>query len=198
MGNRITWTESRKAVLRDLLAQGLTYKQAAEQMGIRRDQARTAAHAHDLGPSRAPRKYRDWARHEYDHLEALLDEGLTYPQIAKRMGLEINQVKGAAQRLGMMHQARIGQHRRRRDWPQIDRISRDCIEVQLMTIPQTHQHLAALGHHLGLGTLYRHIKALDPVLRARAEQNSKRRMEMVGRRVQMGRKARRRQQEVAA
>ncbi|MFP3671001.1 hypothetical protein SB717_38615, partial [Priestia sp. SIMBA_032] len=80
------------------------------------------------------------------------------------------------------------------DWPEIDRIVTDCIEAQLMTIPQAHRHLAALGYRLWLATLYRRVEKIDSSLRARAEQNAKRRKVVVGRRVMLARQASKRQQ----
>lgn len=198
MPARIDWTEDLKVELSRLLAQGLTYRQAAERMGIRRDQAKSAAHAHDLGPRRPHRKWREWGREECDTLERLLADGLTYPEICQRMGLGLNEVKGAAQRLGLMDPSRVGQHRKRSDWPEIDRIVTDCIEAQLMTIPQTHRHLAALGYEVGLGTLYRRIADNDPELRARAKRNAKRRKVVVGQRVSLAKQARRRHEQRAA
>lgn len=127
----------------------------------------------------------------------MLEQGRTYAQIAQAMSLTLNQVKGAAQRLGMMSQERLGLHRIRDDWPEIDRIARDCIEAGLMTIPQTHRHLAALGYRLGLSTLYKRVAEIDDKLRARADANAKRRKVAVGQRIQRGRAAKR-QQEAAA
>lgn len=195
MAKRIEWTDSRKQTLRRLLAEGLNYREAGERMGIRRDQAKSAAHAHGLRVSRAHRKWREWARHEYDTVERLLEEGLTYPQIAQQMGLGTNEVKGAAQRLGLMDPDRVGQHHRRDDWHAIDRIAIDCIEAQLMTIPQAHRHLGAMGYQIALSTLYRRVKSISTELRARAEKNSRRRKVVVGRRVMLARQARKRQQE---
>jgi len=199
MGNRIDWTDERKAQLQCLLAEGLTYRQAAERMDIRRDQAKSAANTYRLAPRRPRRKWREWPRAEYDRLEALMAAGLTYPQIAERMQLGINEVKGAAQRLGLMSPERLGRHRIRHDWPEIDRIVTDCIEAQLMTIPQAHRHLRALGlgQDLAVGTLYRRLEAIDHNLRVQADRNAKRRNVAIGHRIQLARKAKRRQQQAA-
>ncbi|HSH27362.1 MAG TPA: hypothetical protein VK972_06305 [Wenzhouxiangella sp.] len=195
MAKRIEWTEQRKARLRQLLVdEGLTYREAARRMGLRYNQVKQAALTHRLG-NHAPRyPWREWDRAEYDTLERLLEQGNTYPQIAAAMSLTLNQVKGAAQRLGMMRQERLGMHRVRADWPEIDRITRDCIEADLMTIPQTHRHLAALGYRLGLSTLYKRVSDIDDKLRARAEANAKRRKVAVGQRIQRARAAKRQQE----
>lgn len=183
MARRIEWTDERKETLRRLLQEeGLTYKQAARRMRLRFNQVKQAALTHRLG-NHAPRyAWREWSRDEYNTLERLLDQGLTYPQIAKSMSLSETQIKGAAQRLGMMSKERLGKHRVRSDWPEIDRIARDCIECRLMTIPQAHRYLAALGHKLGLSTLYKRVADTDDKLRARAETNAKRRKVAVGQR----------------
>lgn len=144
---------------------------------------------------RAP--WRDWDRQEYDLVEELLEQGLGYEQIARRMGITPNQAKGAAQRLGLMKRERLGAHRRLRDWPEIDRITRDCIEARLMTVPQAHSHLAALGHTLALSSLYRRVRE-DAELKRQADKNATRRKQVVGARVQAARKARRQRQQEAA
>lgn len=198
MAKRIEWTDQRKARLRQLLVdEGLTYREAARRMNLRYHQVKQAALTYRLG-NHAPRyAWREWDRDEYDTLERLLEQGHTYPQIAEAMSLTPNQVKGAAQRLGMMSQERLGMHRVRADWPEIDRITRDCIEAGLMTIPQTHRHLAALGYQLGLSTLYKRVSDIDDKLRARAEANAKRRKVAVGQRIQRARAAKRNQEAAA-
>lgn len=134
-----------------------------------------------------PRKYRDWSREEYDRLEALLKQGLTYAQAAVEMGRETLSVQGAAQRIGLMSHERLS-WRKRKDWPQIDALLAECIETRLMTVPQAAKHITALGYKTSAGSLYERLKQ-NPDLKKRARMNAQRRMASVGQRVQRRRKA---------
>ncbi|WP_129141487.1 GcrA family cell cycle regulator [Modicisalibacter coralii] len=134
-----------------------------------------------------PRKYRPWSRQEYDTLEALINEGLSYAQVAERMGRERMSVQGTAQRIGLTHPDRQG-HQKRRDWPEIDRILEDCIETRLMTVPQATKHLKALGYRICQTAIYTRV-GQDRYLRDRAIQNKRLRMAAVCRRNAARRKA---------
>ncbi len=194
---RLTWTDEMRTRLERLLAAGMSYRQAAAEMGIRPGQAKGAAIYHGMTPGQPRTPWREWERAEYDRIEQLLEQGMGYTQIAKVMGITPTQAKGAAQRLGLMKPERMGAHRRRDDWTTIDRITEDCIEARLMTIPQAHQHLAALGYTLALSSLYRRVRQ-NAELKRRAVLNSKRRKQLVGARIQAGRAAAKKRQERAA
>ncbi|TDX29140.1 hypothetical protein DFO67_108184 [Modicisalibacter xianhensis] len=133
------------------------------------------------------RKYRPWSRAEYDRLEALLKQGLTYAQIAVEMGRERLSVQGTAQRIGLSSHDRQGRWRRR-DWTVIDTLLAECIETRLMTVPQAAKHITALGHDVCASSLYERIKA-NPDLKKRARMNAQRRMVSVGQRLQRRRHA---------
>jgi hypothetical protein len=127
------------------------------------------------------RKYRPWSRAEYDQLETLLNQGLSYAATAETMGRERISVQGAAQRIGIMSPERR-RWRVRRDWPEIDALLEECIETRLMTMPQAHAHIAALGYSVSKSALYGRLSN-HYSLKMRARANSQRRMTAVCRRV---------------
>lgn len=187
---RLQWTDEMRAQLKRLLAAGMSYRAAAAEMGIRHSQAKGAAIYNGMTPATPRAPWRDWDRAEYDHLDHLLEQGLGYAKIALIMNITRTQAKGAAQRLGLMRSDRIGKHRVRTDWAEIDRIAEDCIEARLMTVPQAHRHLKALGYDMGLSTLYSRVRE-NAALKRQADSNAQRRKSEVGARVQAGRHAKR-------
>lgn len=187
---RITWDEPMKQKLERLLSAGMSYREAAAEMGIRLSQVKGAAVYHRMTPANPRAPWREWERAEYDQLDAMLEQGLGYTKIAQTMGITPTQAKGAAQRLGLMRSDRIGKHRIRPDWAEIERITEDCLEVRLMTVPQAHRHLKALGYRLGISTLYARVRTC-PGLQRQADINAKRRKSEVGARVLAERNAKR-------
>ncbi|HET8791694.1 MAG TPA: hypothetical protein VFM75_10835 [Modicisalibacter sp.] len=134
-----------------------------------------------------PRKYNPWSRQEYDTLEALINEGLSYAQIAQRMGRERLSVQGTAQRIGLSSPERQGRCRRR-DWTDIDALLAECIESRLMTVTQAASHINAIGHVVSTSALYERLKTM-PEVKRRAKANARRRMTAVCQRVSRRRKA---------
>lgn len=134
-----------------------------------------------------PRKYNPWSRQEYDTLEALINEGLSYSAIAERMERELLSVQGTAQRLGMTNSARQG-WRKRQDWPAIDRLIEECIETRLMTIPQAAVYIRSVGHTVCQASIYDRVNQ-SRALKARARQNKRLRMTAVCRRIHRRRQA---------
>lgn len=116
------------------------------------------------------RKWREWPRPMLDQLSQLIEAGHTYAQVAERLGRPETEVKGAAQRIGLQRQERLG-WRRRTDWPEIERIVTDCVEARLMTLPQARDHLAALGYQIGLSTLYKRLESMPRSISDRAKRN---------------------------
>lgn len=120
------------------------------------------------------RKWTPWPRAELDRLERLLKAGHTYAQIGEAMGRGQLEVQGAAQRIGLMSPERRA-WRKRQDWPVIDRMLTDCIEAQLMTVPQAQRQLAAKGITVSTTSLYNRLADLPRHVRIRAKKNSQNR-----------------------
>lgn len=120
-----------------------------------------------------PRHYQPWSRADYDRLEQLIRAGHTYAEIDTLLGRKWpGSAEAAARRIGLNSDR--GRGNRRKDWPVIDPIIRDCIECQLMTVPQVANYLTALGHAIKPSTVYARI-APDTVLNQRARRNGTRR-----------------------
>lgn len=115
------------------------------------------------------RKYRKWPREEYDRLEELVKAGWRYADIAADLGRGIIEVQGGAQRIGLMSSERKGW--RRIDWDDIDRAIIDCLEAQLMTIPQVAAHLTAIGKPVSYQSVYRRVSGMPHWIRERARAN---------------------------
>ncbi|MGE4534696.1 hypothetical protein [Halomonas sp.] len=144
-----------------------------------------------------PRKWTEWPRRQLDQLEELIGAGLTYAQVAERIGRPESEVIGAAQRIGLQDPARMA-WRRRTDWPEIERIMTDCIEAKLMTIPQTRQYLIAVGHPVSLGGLYERLKTMPRDLQRRARANGKKRRAACCSRMRRRQEVQRKRQQEAA
>ncbi|WP_280568157.1 hypothetical protein [Chromohalobacter sp. 296-RDG] len=129
-----------------------------------------------------PRKYRPWSHNEYDTLEALINEGLSYADIAARMGRETMSVQGTAQRIGLSCRERQGKAHRKHDWHEIDALLEDCIEARMMTVPQAAKRIQALGYSVSQSSLYNRVNQ-SRELRKQAIHNKRLRMTSVCRRV---------------
>lgn len=114
-----------------------------------------------------------WSRQELDRLEALrLEERLTIAQISQRMGRTQGQVRGAIERLRLSVARKA---RQREDWPLIDPIIRDCLEVELMSAPQIARRLATLGHTVSRDGVLGRIKKMGREAENRLRRNVARR-----------------------
>ena len=170
------WTEAERQQLREMMVEGLTYRQIAEAMGRTYRSIKGAVEhyglARDLG--RRPTCYGEaWSRADYDRLEALVGQGLTKQQIGEAMGRTYDQVRGAINRLGMTDPERRGHNRK--DWPEIEPIIRDCIQVERMTVPQIETRLAALGYPISRHAIHLRIKAMPASVRKEMRENAARR-----------------------
>lgn len=169
------WTEPEIARLRQLVEQtdpALTYTEIAERMGRSWRSVKHGVFYH-LGASgqrRATMCGEPWSREDYDRLELLLEQGLTYEQIAAEMGRTYTQVRGATERIGLRDPNRRG--RNRRIIPEAERIIRDCIEVERMTVPQIVERLAAHGHHVSRHWVHSRIQEKGQGLRKELKRNA--------------------------
>lgn len=169
------WMPEDIECLRQLLAQGFTYRQVAAHMDRTLNSVRGAAQRAGLQDPTKHRTGPPWQRDDYDTLERLLAQGLTYQQIAERMERTPDGVRGATERLGLQHPERRVAHCRRDDWHALDPLIRDCIEVEGMAGPQIVERLAALGHQVSKYGIHLRIRQAMPDLKKPLLANAARR-----------------------
>jgi len=168
------WTPERVAQVAALIDKGLTYAQIGKRMGESGTAVRGCAQRHGLMKPERLRRGRDWAREDYDTLEVLLQDDLTFVQIGERMGRTYNSVRSAVARLGLCDPERQ-RWRLRDDWAEIEPIIVDCIEAELMCGPQIIARLAARGYTMTNSCLHNHLRSMDPSLRRRLRRNAEQR-----------------------
>lgn len=160
---RITWTKRRLYHLRRLMDEGLTYRQIGQRLGTTRDSVRGAAREYGFMRPELCTRGPDWSREEYDTLERLMQQGLTYREIGEQLGKTRNACRHAAHRLGLSEPGRQ-KMRLRYDWPRLVPMIRDLAEVQAMALPQMHQRLEARGEEVGLHAIRYHLRTHEPEL----------------------------------
>ncbi|MEQ5770038.1 hypothetical protein NFH98_20925 [Halomonas sp. H33-56] len=174
-----TWSPNKIERFKVLHRDGVTYREIGKRMGLSYDQVRGAVRHYRL-PTKS-RSWQAWSREDYDRLEALYREGLSYRQIAERMGRSFNQVRCTTERLELRDIARTNP-RERSDWPALDPIIRDCLEAELMTVPQIVVRLARLGHTVSRTGVHSRIEKMGQDATRRMYRNAARRRGAAGRR----------------
>lgn len=198
---RRPWSPEEIAQLRQLMVEGLTYNAIAQRMGRTYRSIRGAAEHYQLARDLGRRPVGSgvvWSRTDYDRLEALVGQGLTKDQIGEQMGRSYDQVRGAMARIGLTDPARRGHNRK--DWPEIEPIILDCIQVERLTVPQIENRLRALGYRISRNAIHQRIKGMPPSVRKEMRANAQqRRGRMRSLKAQRARaRAQQRQQETAA
>ena len=141
------------------------------------------------------RNWSKWDREEYDLAEKLYNAGLTYREIGQRMGKTRDQARSACNYLEVTDTSRPLPHARK-DWPEIDRIITDCVEVEGMAVPQVVQRLAALGKTVCRESVLKRLKRMPEVHREAKRNAAKKRA--AASRLYWARQRAKRQQEAAA
>ncbi|MDI5890643.1 hypothetical protein [Halomonas rhizosphaerae] len=173
---RRPWSPEEVAQLRQLIVEGLTYNAIAQRMGRTYRSIRGAAEHYQLARELGRRPIGSgvvWSRADYDRLEALVAQGLTKDQIGEQMGRSYNQVRGAMARIGLTDPARRGHNRK--DWPEIEPIILDCIQVERMTVPQIESRLRALGYRISRNAIHTRIKGMPASVRKEMRLNAQQR-----------------------
>lgn len=170
------WTDAERQQLREMMVEGMTYRQIAEAMGRTYRSIKGAVEHYGLarGLGRRPTcSGQAWSREDYDRLESLVGQGLTKAAIGEAMGRTYDQVRGAMARIGLTDPARRGHNRK--DWPEIEPIIRDCIQVERLTVPQIESRLRALGYRISRHAIHLRIKAMPASVRREMRENAARR-----------------------
>jgi DNA-binding CsgD family transcriptional regulator len=166
------WPPERVEALAQMIEQGLTYAEAAKRLGATHSSVRGAAQRYGLMRPERRMRGQAWAREDFDTLEQLLAQGLKFAEIAQRMGRTFNGIRTAVYRLGLADKKRQ-RHRLRKDWGEIMPIVVDCIETELMAMPQIVQRLRARGYTVsGHAIHYRLRVRADQGLRERLNKNA--------------------------
>ncbi|MBB3142781.1 hypothetical protein [Halomonas organivorans] len=167
------WTARRRSTLQRMIDQGLSYREIGQRMGETATAVRGAAQRYGMMRPERLMRGQAWNRADFDRLEQLLDEGLGFEEIARRMGRTYNGIRCAVARLGLTDRERQ-RYRLREDWPELEPIIEACIQVERMGVPQIVDRLTALGYVITRAAIHYHLRQF-PELHREVVSNAERR-----------------------
>lgn len=178
MSGRI-WTEAELATLRQRLAEGVTHRAIAKELG--RTKSSVNHKAWDLGLTRQAGPRQPWTRQELDRLEQIIASGATYQQAADKLGRSRISVRGKAADMGLCNPERVGAFRRKDAAlvAEIHDILGDCIDFKGMNCLECTAYLNAIGYEVSNSWVHKQIGVLGPNYRRWARENAKRRRSLI-------------------